>query len=139
MLVTRNKRLRNKRRLAKGEMTICVGSVSKVDVIKHRMLPLPSRLVLNLNNCYLVFALSIDMIGLCLSQYGYSLKENNGYSVYLNNTFNGLAPKMNGLLNLDRSDTHVHAKRYKIVMIVHLLVAPPFESYWYKMHEETPC
>ena len=105
MLVTRNKRLRNKRRLAKGEMTICVGSVSKVDVIKHRMLPLPSRLV---------FALSINMIGLCLSQYGYSFKENNGYSVYLNNTFNGLAPKM----NLDRSDTHVRAKRYKIVMIV---------------------
>ena len=99
-------------------MTICVGSVSKVDVIKHRMIPLPSRLGLNLNNNYLVFALSIDMIGLCLSQYGYSLKENNGYSVYLNNTFNGLAPKMNGLLNLDRSDTHVHAKRYKIVMIV---------------------
>ena len=99
-------------------MTICVGSVSKVDVIKHRMLPLPSRLGLNLNNYYLVFALSIDMIGLCLSQYGYSLKENNGYSVYLDNTFNGLAPKMNGLLNLDRSDTHVHAKRYKIVMIV---------------------
>ena len=95
-------------------MTICVGSVSKVDVIKHRMLPLPSRLVLNLNNCYLVFVLSIDMIGLCLSQYGYSFKENNGYSVYLNNTFNGLAPKM----NLDRSDTHVRAKRYKIVMIV---------------------
>ena len=56
-----------------------------------------------------MFALS--MIGLCLSQYGYSFKENNGYSVYLNNTFNGLAPKMNGLLNLDRSDTHVHAKR----------------------------
>ena len=114
MLVTRNKRLRSRRRLAKGEMTICVGSVSKVDVIKHRMLPLPSRLVLNLNNCYLVFALSIDMIGLCLSKYVYSFKENNGYSVYLNNTFNGLAPKM----NLDRSDTHVRAKRYKIVMIV---------------------
>ena len=114
MLVTRNKKPRNKWRLAKDEMTICVGSVSKVDVIKHRMLPLPSRLVLNLNNCYLVFALSIDMIGLCLSQYGYSFKENNGYSVYLNNTFNGLAPKM----NLDRSDTHLRAKRYKIVMIV---------------------
>ena len=114
MLVTRNKRLWNKRRLAKGEMTICVGSVSKVDVIKHHTLPLPSRLVLNLNNCYLVFALSIDMIGLCLSQYGYSFKENNGYSVYLNNTFNGLAPKM----NLDRRNTHVRAKRYKIVMIV---------------------
>ena len=25
---------------------------------------------------------------------------------------------LNGSLNLDRSDTHVHAKRYKIVMIV---------------------
>ena len=99
-------------------MTISVGSVSKVDVIKHRTLPLPSGLVLNLNNCYLVFALSIDMIVLWLSQYGYSFKENNGYSVYLNNTFNGLAPKMNGLLNLYRSDTHVHTKRYKIVMIV---------------------
>ena len=89
-------------------------------MIKHRTLPLPSRLVLNLNNCYLVFALSIDMIGLCLSQCGYSFKENNGYSIYLNNTFNGIAPKRNGLLNLDRSDTHFHAKRYKIVMIVPL-------------------
>ena len=78
-------------------------------LIKYRTLPLPSRLV---------FALSIDMIGLCLSQYGYSFKENNGYSVYLNNTFNGLTPEMNGLLNLDRSDTYFHAKRYKIVMIV---------------------
>ena len=87
-------------------------------MIKHHTLPLPLRLVLNLNYCYLVFALSIDMIGLCLSQHGYSFKENNGYSIYLNNTFNGLAPKINGLLNLDRSDTHVHAKRYKIVMIV---------------------
>ena len=87
-------------------------------MIKHRTLPLPSRLVLIQNNYHLVFALSIDMIGLCLSQYGYSFKENNGYSVYLNNTFNGLAPKMNGLLHLDHSDTHAHAKRYKIVMIV---------------------
>ena len=86
---------------------------SKLDVIKHRTLPLPKRLVLNLNNCYLVFALSIDMIGLRLSQYGYSFKENNGYSVYLNNTFNGLTPKMNGLLNLDRSDTNFHAKGIK--------------------------
>ena len=120
MLVTRNKRLQNKRRLAKGETTIGVGRVCKVDVIKHRTLRLPSGLVLNLINCYLVFALSIDMIGLCLSQYSYSFKENNGYPIYLNNTFNDLAPKMNGLLNLDRSDTHVHAKRYKIVMIVPL-------------------
>src|SRR5512146_824217 len=94
------------------------GSVYKVYMIKHDTFSIPSGLVLNLNNFYLVFALSIDMIGLCLSQYGYSFKENNGYSVYLNNTCNGLAPKMNGSLNLDHGDTHVHAKRYKIVMIV---------------------
>ena len=68
----------------------------KLDVIKHRTLPLPSRLVLNLNNCYLVPTLSMNIIsGSCLMRDGYSFKENNGYSVYLNNTFNGLAPKMN--------------------------------------------
>ena len=48
---------------SKGEVTMCVGSNSKVDVIKHRTLPLPSGLVLNLNNFYLVFALSMNMIG----------------------------------------------------------------------------
>ena len=94
MLVTRNKRLRNKWRLAKGEMTICVGSVSKVDVIKHRTLPLPSGLVLNLNKCYLVFALSMNMIGSSLLRYSYSFKSgNNCCSVYMNKTFNGLTPK----------------------------------------------
>ena len=64
-----------------------VGNGSKVDVIAVGALPLhlPSGLVLDLNNCYLVFALSIDMIGLCLSQYGYSFKlENNCCSVYMN-------------------------------------------------------
>ena len=85
MLVTRNKRLRNKQRLAKGGVTICVGSISKVDMIKRRTLPLPSGLVLNLNNCYLVLALSMNMIGSCLLQYDYSFKENNGYSICLNN------------------------------------------------------
>ena len=44
-----------------------------------------------------------------LLQYGYSFKlENNGYSVYMNNTFNGHTPNKSGLLNLDRSDTHVY-------------------------------
>ena len=73
---------------------------------------------MNLNKCYLVFALSMNVIRSCLLQYGYSFKlENNGYSVYMNNTFNGHAPNKSGLLNLDRSDTHVHnidAKRYKV-------------------------
>ena len=63
---------------------MCAGSNAKVDVIKHRTLPLPSGLVLNLNNCYLVFALSMNMIRSCLLQYDYSFKENNGYSICLN-------------------------------------------------------
>ena len=35
----------------------------------------------------------------------------------MNKTFTGLTPKVNGLLNLDRSDTHIHnieAKIYKV-------------------------
>ena len=58
------------------------------------------------------------MIGSCLLQYGYSFKsKNNCYSVYMNKTFYGHTPKVNGLLNLDRSDTHIHnieAKRCKV-------------------------
>ena len=73
---------------------------------------------MNLNKYYLVFALSMNVIRSCLLQYGYSFKlENNGYSVYMNNTFNGHAPNKSGLLNLDRRDTHVHnidAKRCKV-------------------------
>ena len=63
--------------------------------------------MLNLNKCYLVFALSMNMIRSCLLQYDYSFKlENNCYSVYMNKTFYGHTPNMNGLLNL--SDTHIH-------------------------------
>ena len=138
--------LRNKQRLAKDEVTMRIRNGSKVDGIDVGTLPLhlPSRLVLGLNNCYLVFALSIDMIGLCLSQYGCSFKENNGYSFYLNNTFNGLTPEMNGLLNLDRSDTHIHNIDGKACKVdndsaTYILVVLSFRSYWCKAHKETPC
>jgi hypothetical protein len=64
---------------------------SKVDVIAVGTLPLhlPSRLVLNLNNCYLVPALSMNIIsGSCLLQDGYSFKsENNGCSILMSNIF----------------------------------------------------
>ena len=57
------------------------------------------------------------MIGSCLLQYGYSCKlENNCCSVYMNKTLYGHTLIANGLLNLDRSDTHIHnidAKRCK--------------------------
>ena len=56
--------LRIKRRLAKDEVTMRVGNGSKVDVIAVGTLPLhlPSGLVLDLNNCYLVPALSMNII-----------------------------------------------------------------------------
>jgi len=99
-----------------------VGNGSKVDVIAVGTLPLhlPSGLVLDLNNCYLVPTLSMNIIsGSCLMRDSYSFKsENNGCSIYMSHIFYGHAPLMSGLtlLNLDSSDTHVHsieAKRYK--------------------------
>ena len=89
-----------------------VGNGSKVNVIAVGTLPLhlPSRLVLDLNNCYLVPVLSVNIISRSyLLRDGYSFKsENNGCSVYMNNTVYGHAPNVNDLLNLGRSDTHVH-------------------------------
>ena len=65
--------------------------------------------MLNLDKCYLVFALSMNMIRSCLLQYDYSFKsENNGYSVYMNNTFYGHAPNETSSLDLDHSDTHIY-------------------------------
>src|SRR3990170_6071370 len=115
--------LRIKRRLAKDEVTMRVGNGSKVDVIAIGTLPLhlPLGLVLDLNNYYLVPALSMNIIsGSCLLRDGYSFKsENNSCSIYMSNIFYGHAPLMNGLflLNLDHSDTHIHnidAKRRKV-------------------------
>ena len=100
---------------------------SKVDVIAVGKLPihLPSGLVLDLNNCYLVPALSMNIIsGTCLMRDGYSFKlENNGCSIYMSNIFYGHEPLRSGLflLNLDHGDTHIHnidAKRCKLIMIV---------------------
>jgi len=76
--------LQNGHRLIKGGVTMCVGSDSRLDTITIAHSLLLSGLVLNLNNFYLVFALSMNMIGSCLLQYGYSFKsENNcGYVLH---------------------------------------------------------
>ena len=74
--------------------------------------------MLNLNKCYLVFALSMNMVRPCLLQYGYSSKsENNCCSIYMNKTFYGHTPDVHGLLNPDRDNTHIHdidAKRCNV-------------------------
>ena len=118
------------KRMAKDEVTMRVGNGSKVDVITVGTLPLhlPSRLVLDLNNCYLAPALSMNIIsGSCLMRDGYSFKsENNGCSIYMRNIFYGHAPLLSGLflLNLDCGDTHVQSiepKRCKIDNDVQLI------------------
>ena len=62
------------------------------------------------------------MIGSCLLQYRYSFKsKNNCCSVYMNKTFYGHTLNINGLLNLDRNDTHIiilMPKDTKLIMIV---------------------
>ena len=62
------------------------------------------------------------MIGSCLLQYGYSFKsKNNCCSIYMNKTFYGHKLKINGLLNLDRVDTHIiilMPKDAKLIMIM---------------------
>ena len=95
-------------------MTVHVGNGSKVDVIAVGTLPLhlPTGLVLYLNNCYLVPALSMNIVsGSRLIRDGYSFKsENNGCSIYKRDMFYGHAPMVNGLflMNLERNITHVH-------------------------------
>jgi hypothetical protein len=115
--------LRNKRRLAKDEVMMHVGNGSKVDVIAvgTLVLRLPSGLVMNLNNYYLVHELSMNIIsGSCLLRDGYSFKsEDNGCSIYMSNIFYGHAPNGSGLfvLNLDSDNTHVFnndAKRCRV-------------------------
>ena len=78
--------LQIKRRLAKDEVTMRIGNGSNVDVIVVGMPPLhlPSVLVLDLNNCYLVPALSMNIIsGSCLVRNGYSFKLENKWLFYL--------------------------------------------------------
>ena len=94
----------------------------------------------------MLFGVCIEhkMIGSCLLKYIYSFKsKNNCYSVYMNKTLYGHTHNVNGLLNLDRSDTHIHnidAKRCKVDNdSATFFVALPFRSYWCKAHEETPC
>src|SRR3954463_15326537 len=102
---------------------MCVGNGSKVDVIAVGTLTLhlPSGLVINLNNNYLVPALSMNIVpGSRLMRDGYSFKsENNGFSIYMREMFYGPAPLVNGLflMNLERDVTHIHsvnAKRCKV-------------------------
>ena len=81
--------------------------------------------MLNLNKCYLVFALSINMIRSCLLQYIYSFKlENNYCSVYMNKTFYGHTPnKMVSWISIVVIHIFIimKPKDAKLIMIVQLI------------------
>ena len=68
-------------------MRVGNGSIVDLMAVGTLYLVLPSVLVLNLNKCYYVPVLSMNIIsGSCLLQHGYSFKsENNGCSIYMSN------------------------------------------------------
>ena len=73
---------------------------------------LPLGLLLVLNKCYYVPALSMNIVsGSCLLQDHYSFKSGtNGCSIYMNDVFYVHAPVCDGLFLLDLDcDTHIHS------------------------------
>src|SRR4051812_4920571 len=114
--------LRNRRHLLKDEVTMRVRNGCQIEVLavgtKH--LSLPSGLVLVLNNCYYVPALSVNIVsGSCLKRDRYSFKSDTiGCSIYKDEMFYVHAPELHGLfvLDLDGDVCHINnieAKRLK--------------------------
>src|SRR4051812_10624708 len=96
--------LRNMRRLMKDEVTMRVGNGCRIEVVavgtKH--ISLPSGLVLILNKCYYVPALSVNIIsGSCLKRDHYYFKSDTiGCAIYKDDAFYVHAPEKNGLFIL---------------------------------------
>ena len=104
--------LQNRRRFTRNEVTMRVGNGCKVDVVVVGTLhlSLPSGLILVLNKCYYVPALSMNIIsGSCLMRDHYSFKSDTiGCSIYKNDVFYVHAPESDGLflINLDCENSH---------------------------------
>jgi hypothetical protein len=110
------------RRFSKGELDVRVGNGAKVAAIAVGTfhLPLPSGLVLELNNCYCIPALcKIIISSLCLEEVdGYDIIiKNKRCSIYYNGIFYAHCPLVNGLYILDLEDMSVYnlnAKRARL-------------------------
>jgi hypothetical protein len=94
------------RRFAKGELDVRVGNGAKVAVIAVDTfhMPLPSGLVLELNNCYCIPALCKNIITFsCLEEVdGYEIIiKNKCCSIYYNGIFYAHCPLVNGPNGLD--------------------------------------
>ena len=106
-------------------------------------LPLPCAMILVLNKCYYVPALSMNIVsGFCLLQDRYSFKsETNGCSIYMDDIFYVHAPDRNGLfiLDLNCNDSHINninSKRCRFVDDNSTYMPP--RSYWHQTHEGAP-
>jgi hypothetical protein len=104
--------LRLTRRFTKGELDVHVGNGAKVSAIAvgtfHQ--PLPSGLVLELNNCYCIPSLCKNIISSsCLEELdGYEMIiKNKHYSIYYNGIFYAHFEMENGLYVLDLEDKFV--------------------------------
>jgi hypothetical protein len=107
------------RKFAKGELDVHVDNGAKVAAIAvdNFHLPLPSGLVLELNNCYCIPVLCKNIISSsCLEEVdGYEIIIKNKHcSIYYNGIFYAHCPLMNGLYVLDLKDKFlykINAKR----------------------------
>src|ERR1041385_4759955 len=98
----------------KDEVTMRVGNSYRIEVVavgtKH--LSLPSGLVLILNKCYYVPALSVNIVsGSFLKRDHYSFKSDTiGCAIYKDDVFYVHAPEQKGLfiLNLDGDVCHIN-------------------------------
>ena len=111
--------LRRSRILAKGEIDLRVENGAKVVALRVGTyeLVLPSGLVLALENCYYVPAMSRNIISIsCLDKFGFSfLIKSNSCSIYYDNLFYGIAYATCGLyvLNLQSPVYNINTKQLK--------------------------
>ena len=100
--------LRNSRQLNKGESDLRVGNRARVAAlaIETYILTLPSGLILSLENCYYVLALTKDIVYISsLNKKGFHLTfSNNSCSIMLNDVFYAYDTLCNGIYILDISN-----------------------------------
>ena len=111
--------LAKSRMLNKGEVQLRVGNGARVAAlaIGTVSLALPSGMILELNNCYYVPAISRNIISIsCLDMFGFEFKfKNSSCCFYLNDMYYGKSSLHNGLyiLDLDIPVYNIQTKRLK--------------------------
>jgi hypothetical protein len=111
--------LQRSRELARGEVDLRVGNIARVAALAVGIydLSLPSGLIIQLENCFYVPAISRNIISVsCLDKLGFSfIIKNNCCSIYLNDIFYANAQMSNGLyiLDLEMPIYNIDTKRMK--------------------------